>query len=292
MNLQQLSYFKQLADTGNFTKAAKVIGIAQPALSIAIKKLEQHVGLNLINRSDKNDLLTAEGKVLYQAAGRLLSHAKQVEQQLQELKDLDSGLVRFGVSAMMGSYYLPQLLLDFKQRYPNITLVLIEQGTAALEQMLLDGEVDIALIRQEQQSNQLRYVDFIEEPMMVGLPKTHPLANQPSMSLEVFCEQPLVLFREGYFLREAISRYSMDNKITLDIKMETNLIELQKSLVTNNIGITSCLAGIMISDNKLTTLPFSPEIVLKLGLAWKKNHYLSRATKVFMEFMQQNYSKK
>ena len=289
MNLQQLEYFKQLADTGNFTRAAKKIGIAQPALSIAIKNLEQRLGLNLINRSDKNDFLTAEGKVLYKSAVQLLANAQQVALQMQELKDLNSGVVRFGVSAMIGSYYFPEVLVAFKQQYPNINVQLYEQGTVALEIMLLNGEVDIALIRAEQQSSQLRYVDFIEEPMMVGMPVDHPLAACQSMTLATFCRQPLILFREGYFLREAISQYSQQHHVQLDIKMETNLIELQKSLVKNNLGITSCLSGIISDDPDLITLPFSPPIVLKLGLAWKKNHYLSNASKTFMEFIQQHY---
>ena len=289
MNLQQLEYFKQLADTGNFTRAAKKIGIAQPALSIAIKNLEQRLGLNLINRSDKNDFLTAEGKVLYRSAVQLLANAQQVARQMQELKDLNSGVVRFGVSAMIGSYYFPEVLVAFKQQYPNINVQLYEQGTVALEIMLLNGEVDIALIRAEQQSSQLRYVDFIEEPMMVGMPMDHPLAACQSMTLATFCRQPLILFREGYFLREAISQYSQQHHVQLDIKMETNLIELQKSLVKNNLGITSCLSGIISDDPDLITLPFSPPIVLNLGLAWKKNHYLSNASKTFMEFIQQHY---
>jgi len=289
MNLQRLMYFKQLADTGNFTKAAKKIGIAQPALSIAMKKLEQQLGLNLINRSDKDDLLTAEGKVLYQAAGGLLAHAKQVEQQLQELKDLNSGVVRFGISAMMGSYYFPDVLLAFKQEYPNITIQLFEQGTAALEVMLLNGEVDIALLRSEQATDQLRYVELIDEPMMVGLATNHPLAQAKSITLDIFCQQPLVLFRDGYFLREAISNHAKVKKFDLDLKMETNLIELQKSLVKNNVGITSCLAGIINETSDLTTVPFSPEIILSFGLAWKKSHYLSNATRVFVDFVKKNY---
>jgi DNA-binding transcriptional LysR family regulator len=290
MNLQQLGYFKQLADTGNFTRAAKKIGIAQPALSIAIKKLELGLGLNLINRSDKHDLLTAEGKVLYQSAVQLLANAEQVTLQMQELKDLKSGVVRFGVSAMMGSYYFPQVLAAFKQQYPNINVQLYEQGTATLETMLLNGEVDIALIRDDQQSSQLRYVDFIEEPIMAGMPADHPLANGKSITLYTFCQQPLVLFREGYYLRETISQYSQQHNLPLDIKLETNLIELQKSLVKNNLGITNCLSKIMQSDQDLVCLPFSPPIVLKLGLAWKKNHYLSNASKTFKEFIQQHYS--
>ena len=290
MNLQQLAYFKQLADTGNFTRAAKKIGIAQPALSIAIKKLEQGLGLNLINRSDKHDLLTAEGKVLYQSAVQLLANAEQVALQMQELKDLKSGVVRFGVSAMMGSYYFPQVLAAFKQQYPNINVQLYEQGTATLETMLLNGEVDIALIRDDQQSSQLRYVDFIEEPIMAGMPADHPLASDQSITLDTFCQQPLVLFREGYYLRETISQYSQQHNLPLDIKLETNLIELQKSLVKNNLGITNCLSKIMQSDQDLVCLPFSPPIVLKLGLAWKKNRYLSNASKTFKEFIQHHYS--
>jgi len=290
MNLQQLAYFKQLADTGNFTRAAKKIGIAQPALSIAIKKLELGLGLNLINRSDKHDLLTAEGKVLYQSAVQLLANAEQIALQMQELKDLKSGVVRFGVSAMMGSYYFPQVLAAFKQQYPNINVQLYEQGTATLETMLLNGEVDIALIRDDQQSSQLRYVDFIEEPIMAGMPADHPLASGQSITLDTFCQQPLVLFREGYYLRETISQYSQQHNLPLDIKLETNLIELQKSLVKNNLGITNCLSKIMQSDQDLVCLPFSPPIVLKLGLAWKKNHYLSNASKTFKEFIQQHYS--
>jgi len=289
MNLQQLGYFKQLADTGNFTRAAKKIGIAQPALSIAIKKLEEGLGLNLINRSDKHDILTAEGKVLYQSAVQLLANAEQVALQMQELKDLNSGVVRFGVSAMLGSYYFPQVLVAFKQHYPNINVQLYEQGTATLETMLLNGEVDIALIRDDQQSSQLRYVDFIEEPIMAGMPADHPLAKCQSMTLDAFCQQPLVLYREGYYLREIISRHAKQHNLPLEIKLETNLIELQKTLVKNNLGITNCLSGVMKNEADLICLPFSPPIMLKLGLAWKNNHYLSNASKTFKEFIQQYF---
>ena len=90
MNLKRLRYFCQLAELGNFTRAAQAVGIAQPALTVAIQKLEQEVGLKLINRADKNALLTAEGEVLYQLAIQLLSQAKQVELELEELKDLAS----------------------------------------------------------------------------------------------------------------------------------------------------------------------------------------------------------
>ena len=128
MNLKRLEYFCQLALWGNFTRAAVEIGIAQPALSSAIQKLEKEVGLKLINRTEKNSLLTPEGDVLYKLATQLLNQAKQVELELEELKDLERGTIRFGVSAMMGSYYFPQVLTEFKKKHPKIKIHLARRS--------------------------------------------------------------------------------------------------------------------------------------------------------------------
>tara|TARA_R110000744_G_scaffold177600_2_gene296537 strand:+ start:307 stop:1188 length:882 start_codon:yes stop_codon:yes gene_type:complete len=285
MNLKRLEYFCQLALLGNFTRAALKIGIAQPALTIAIQKLEHEVGLKLINRAEKNALLTAEGEVLYKLATELLNQAKQVELTLEDLKNLEQGTIRFGVSAMMGSYYFPKVLTEFKQKYPKIKIQLIDQGTAALEKMLQNGELDLALIRGDLENPQLRYTELINEEIVAGMSNLHPLALEQTISLEQFCQQPLVLFHEGYFLREVVSQYAKDHHLDLDIRMETNLIELQKSLVRNEVGITTCLSRILHNEQKMTSVPFEPNIEFKLSLAWKKSHSLSNASKAFMSFL-------
>jgi len=106
--------------------------------------------------------------------------------------------------------------------------------------------------------------------------------------LAEFCKQPLVLFHEDYFLREAVSQYSKKHQITLDIRMETNLIELLRSLVRNKVGITTCLSMILQDEPKITAVSFRPKIGLKLGLAWKQSHYLSNASKIFIGYLEQN----
>lgn len=285
MNLKRLEYFCQLALLGNFTRAALKIGIAQPALTIAIQKLEHEVGLKLINRAEKNALLTAEGEVLYKLATELLNQAKQVELTLEDLKNLEQGTIRFGVSAMMGSYYFPKVLTEFKQKYPKIKIQLIDQGTAALEKMLQNGELDLALIRGDLENPQLRYTELINEEIVAGMSNLHPLALEQTISLEQFCQQPLVLFHEGYFLREVVSQYAKEHHLDLDVRMETNLIELQKSLVRNEVGITTCLSRILHNEQMMTSVPFEPNIEFKLSLAWKKSHSLSNASKAFMSFL-------
>lgn len=285
MNLKRLEYFCQLALLGNFTRAAVEIGIAQPALSISIQKLEKEVGLKLINRTEKNSLLTAEGDVLFKLATQLLSQAKQVELELEELKDLERGAIRFGVSAMMGSYYFPQVLTKFKQKYPKIKIHLVDQGTAALEKMLINGELDLALVRGDLEHQQLRYTELIDEEIVAAMAVSHPLAKEQTLSLAQFCIEPLVLFHEGYFLREVVSQYANMHDLSLDIRMETNLIELQKSLVRNQVGITTCLSRILQNEQLVTSIPFKPKIALKLSLAWKKSHNLSKASKAFIEHL-------
>lgn len=285
MNLKRLEYFCQLAQLGNFTRTAQKIGIAQPALTIAIQKLEHEVGLKLINRAEKNALLTAEGEVLYKLATELLSQVGQVELALEDLKNLEQGSIRFGVSAMMGSYYFPTVLTEFKQQYPKIKIQLIDQGTAALEKMLLNGELDLALIRGDLENPQLRYTQLINEEIVAGMSNLHPLAKAETVSLEQFCQQPLVLFHQGYFLREVVSQFAKQHQVELDIRMETNLIELQKSLVRNEVGITTCLSRILQNEAQMTSIPFEPKIEFKLSLAWKKSHSLSNASKAFMKYL-------
>jgi len=285
MNLKRLEYFCHLASLGNFTKAAQRVGIAQPALTVAIQKLEQEVGLKLINRADKNALLTAEGEVLYKLATQLLSQTKQIQLELEELKDLERGTIRFGVSAMMGSYYFPKILTEFKQKYPKIKIHLVDQGTAALEEMLLNSELELALIRGDLENPQLRYNELINEEVVAGMANSNPLASEQTISLAQFCQQPLVLFHEGYFLREVVSQYSKKQQVLLDVRMETNLVELQKSLVRNEVGITTCLSRILENEHQMTSIPFEPKIEFKLSLAWKKNHYLSKASKAFMAYL-------
>jgi DNA-binding transcriptional LysR family regulator len=285
MNLKRLEYFCQLAVLGNFTRAARAVGIAQPALTVAIQKLEQEVGLKLINRADKNSLLTAEGEVLYKLGTQLLSQAEQIELELEGLKELERGTIRFGVSAMIGSYYFPKILTEFQRKYPKIKVHLVDQGTAALEKMLLNSELDLALVRGDLENPQLRYTELINEEVVAGMVSSHHLATEQTISLAQFCQQPLVLFHEGYFLREAVSQYAKKYHLSLDIRMETNLIELQKSLVRNEVGITTCLSRILENEKQMTSTPFDPKIEFKLSLAWKKNHYLSKASKVFMTYL-------
>ncbi len=287
MDVRRLRYFCELARVGNYTQAASRLKIAQPALSMAMQKLEEEVGLKLINRAERQMTLTSDGQVLLRHAERILETIRQAERELEELKGVETGVVQFGASSMLSSYYLPRVMVAFKQRYPGVRINLIEAGTASLQQMLIDGQLDMALVRTDRIAEQLRYVELLEEEIMACVPRSHPFAQRQEITLDEFCAEPLVLFRDGYFLREAISQHSQKRQQPLDIRFETNLIELLKSLVRHGTGISTGLSMILEGESELVAVPFAPRIPLYLGLGWKKNHYLSKASRAFLAFMQE-----
>jgi len=292
MDIKRLRYFCALAKIGNFTHTATHLGIAQPALSMAIKKLEEEVELKLVNRAERKMTLTSDGKVLLRHAQRILQTVGDAELELQELKGFDTGTIQFGASSMLSSYYLPKLLAQFKRRYPKVRINLIEAGTASLQQMLLEGQLDVALVRLNPSHEQIRSVELFREELVACLPDSHPLANHHSITLDTFCREPLTMFREGYFLREAVSKFSKQHHIKLDIRFETNLIELLKSMVSSGVGISTVLSGIIRPEDNLKAIPFDPKIPLHIGLGWKRNHYLSKASRAFVDFMQENLGHK
>ncbi|PKH02622.1 LysR family transcriptional regulator [Psychromonas sp. MB-3u-54] len=287
MDFKRLYYFTVLARTGNFTKAAEELGIAQSALSMSIQKLEKQLALKLVNRAERKMSITSDGQVLLKHAQKILENVKQAKIQLQELKGLKSGSINFGVPAMIGSYYLPETLALFKQRYPGIQINIHEAGTATLAKMLLDGELDLAIIRADRHHDNIRCITLAKEQIVACVPREHEFAKRENITLEEFCSQPLVLFREGYFLREAVSSYCQQHRINPDIRFETNLIELLKSLIRKQIGISTCLAIILAEDAELVTVPFNPSIPLHLGIGWKASHYLSQASQALVTFLQE-----
>ncbi|MHA7879822.1 MAG: LysR family transcriptional regulator [Saccharospirillum sp.] len=288
LNVKKLLYFSDLAATGSFSKSAKRLGIAQPALSISMRKLEEEVGLKLINRAERRMTLTSDGAVLLKYARLIMAQLEEANRELSELKGLESGVVHLGASAMLSSYLLAPKLIAFKQQYPGIRLRLTEAGTDTLEQMVINGELDLALVRHEPDHEQIRHAEKLEEQIVALLPTHHHLAQKVAISVEDFSAQPLVLFRKGYFLRESIEARARQTKRTLDIRFETNLIELMKKLVLAEVGLSTCLDMIIDNDSRLCTRPFDPPIPLNLAWGWRKNHYLSQASQAFLTFWRSN----
>jgi DNA-binding transcriptional LysR family regulator len=205
MQLQQLSYFVMVAETRHFTRAADRIGVAQPSLSQQIRALEDDLGVQLFHRLRGNISLTDAGEILLPAARRILADADTVREEIRELGDLRTGRVRIGATPSLCTGMLPVMLTAFRDAYPGIQLIIHEGGSRDLVRELTQGALDLALIIESQlgRDPELATVPLLrEELVVVSARGQRRPTRRARMRIEELKDQPLVMFRRGYDLRE------------------------------------------------------------------------------------------
>ncbi|WP_428797216.1 LysR family transcriptional regulator [Vibrio kasasachensis] len=285
MDSKHLKHFVAVAEFGHFTQAAKALHIAQPALSISIKKFEQKLEMTLFRRSERKVELTDEGKVLFKHAKRVLQQIDDAKLAMDELKGLEKGEVRLGAPSMVGSYFFPQVLMAFKSRYPKLKLTLVDAGTSSIRKMLLSGELDIGVINLEKVPDDLETEHLLHCEMVAVVGKDHPFASKSTVRFEEFFQQDLVMFKDGYFHRDYIETKAKQHQLELECSFETNLLPLILSIVRHEFAITALLELVTQHEADIIGIPFEEPVKLDLALAWRKDRYLSIAERTFIEFV-------
>jgi len=288
MDLRQLEIFVQVARRGSFTGAANALHMAQPAVSIAIKKLEQELALPLLNRGDRKVSLTPEGEVLLRHADTLLRQANNALLEMTELHQLKRGIVTIGVPGMVGSYYFPPILMAFKSRYPELKIRVVEGGTREILGSIKRGELDMGIVISSDIPSSMHSRPVLREEMVACVAVDHPLAESGTISYQRFFAEDLALFREDYFHREIINKMAEQVGLTPKVAFETNLINLIKTIVKQGFAISTLLRMVIKDEPDIVPLSFSEPIFLELSVAWQKSTYLSRANQAFVDFLLAN----
>lgn len=287
MDSKHLRHFVAVAQHGHFTRAAKALHIAQPALSISIKKLEQNLGVELFRREDRQVSLTDEGKVLFEHAKRILQQLEDAQLAIDELKGLEKGEVRLGAPSMMGSYFFPQVLMAFNSRYPKLKLTLVDAGTRDIRKMLLNGELDIGMIDDVNVPEDLDTDHLLQVEMLAVVAKEHPFAEQKSISFNAFFDNELVMFKPGYFHRDFLEEQARQCNREMRFSFETNLLPMILSIVKHEFAITALLELVTQNEKDVVGVPFESRVKINLSLAWRKDGYLSMADRTFIDFVKQ-----
>lgn len=205
--MQQLAYFLAVAQTRHFTHAAERVGVAQPTLSKQVRVLEQELGTPLFDRGRSGTTLTQAGEALLPFAARILSDAEAAARQVRELAGLQRGRLRLGATPSLTSGLLAEALGTFRHDHPDLELHVRESGSKDLVRLLLDGEIDLALLiaSQERHESALVTTPLLREDLVVVSPAAQA---SPGDVLRVadLRDRPLVMFRPGYDLRDVTLR--------------------------------------------------------------------------------------
>jgi len=240
MNVRQLRYFVQIVESGSMAKASRQLYVAQPALSQQIARLEEEVGKALLVRSSRGVVTTENGEALYHHAKFLLrqmDEAFAVAQ--QDTTDL-SGRVALGLAPTTVCRIGLPLMLRMKEKYPRLTLNVIEGLSGNLEQLARNNELDLVVLFRQGAASDLTMEPLLEEELFLILPAGSTLvpSDRESLSLKEIAEIPLILPSPGHGLRRRISVEFERNDIPLYTVAEVDSLPLLLSCVAHGLGAT------------------------------------------------------
>lgn len=204
MNLRDLSYVVAVADLGHFGRAAEQCHVSQPALSGQIRKLEDHLGISLFERTKRRVSLTPAGEDVVEKARQVLQLVGQIEDGAKSQSDPLSGELRLGLIPTIAPYLTPSLLPALHHHLPNVELTLREDMTYVLEEALLDGKIDAAILATDVSHPRLDQIRLYDEPFWIALPNKHPLTKQDEIDLSDLKNEDLLLLEDGHCLRDQV----------------------------------------------------------------------------------------
>ena len=238
MNMKQLEAFVYVAEEKNFTRAAKLLYMTQPAISFQIKALEDHLGIKLFERMEKKVYLTDGGEILYPQAKKILGAYASIKDGIVALNGLEKGRMTIGASTIPGEYLLPRLIGQFKDIYPSLHISLAIGSTAEMVHKLTEREIDIAVIGAMPDDIKFETFKLANDQLVLIAP---PNFEMSSISLENLKGQPLIVREIGSGTRRVIEEelnYTGISFKDLNIQMELGSTRAVLTAVEAGLGLS------------------------------------------------------
>ena len=287
MTLTELKYIVALARERHFGRAAEACFVSQPTLSVAIKKLEEELNVQLFERGSTEISVTPIGLQIVEQAQRVLEQSNAIKEIALHGKDPLSGPLKLGVIYTIGPYLLPALVRQIIGSAPRMPLMLTENFTVKLLESLRQGEIDAAIVADPFSDHGLVSQALYEEPFFVTVPKTHDWAQRETIESQELKQQTMLLLGSGHCFRDHVlevcpelSRFS-HNSSGIQKTFEGSSLETIRHMVASGIGITVLPALAREADDTaslLRYLPFTaPAPLRRVSLVWRKSYSRSEA---------------
>ena len=237
MEMAQLEYFVRVVQEKSFSKAAARVFRTQPAISIAIRRLEEEIGSPLLERNQRVPVLTEAGQVVYDYAQRILGLRSEVSQAIQELQSLKSGRVRVGANESTSLYLLPELILRYRELYPKVKVEISRYVSSRLPRELLDRNLDFALMAFEPVDRDLVAFPVLKDELVLIMSPKHPLANRSSVKIKDLGDEPFVAHNVNSGSRFKVIEAFATQHTPLNITLELATVETIKRFVQKRVGL-------------------------------------------------------
>ena len=258
--------------------------VSQPNITVAIKKLETELGILLFDRSQKQLSLTPEGAVFLNRIETALRCIEDAVLEVNDYKQLQKGTIKIGIPPMMGAYLFPRIFSGFQHLHQGLDVLLFEEGSMSIREKLERDELDFGIVIITNVPAMINVLPMSRSQLMVCVPEESPLAKRETIMPKDIARSDLIMMKAGSYLREILQERLRQWKITPNVVLESSQIVTIKGLVSHGVGIAFLLDFICDSTLGIKAIPLSEPIYVDIGLAWKKDRYVSKAAQAFIDF--------
>ena len=284
MELQQLKYFCSVVRYGSFTKAAEQEGIAQPTLSLQIRRLETSVGSTLFVRLARSVRLTHAGEIFYSHAKEILSRSKLAESQVRQMENGIRGPLRIGAIPTVLPYLLAPRLPEFSTLYPEVDIILTEDITTNLVDKLRAGDLDVIVVSLPLRQPDLVCSELLREPLVLVAPKGHTLCQTTPAQLDLSGER-LFLLKDGHCFRDDMLIACRRGSAEMAPVFESDHFGSIFPLVASGGGITIAPRMATIQAAGCTVMPLLREQSRRIGYARLKSSAKYKTLSAFTKWL-------
>ena len=280
MNLRDLRYLVALADHKHFGKAAAASFVSQPTLSTQIKKLEDELGVALVERAPRRVMLTPVGRDIAERARGILGAVDELRETARRTRDPEAGSVRLGLFPTLGPYLLPHVVPKLRERFPRLELLLIEEKTEVILRMLREGRLDAGVLALPLHDDHLHEELLFDEPFLLAVPRTHPLATHETIRVKDLAHESLLLLEDGHCLRDQALDVCALAGAGERTGFRATSLETLRQMVAANVGIT-LLPALAVQppvprSEAIALVPFkAPPPHRQIAMVWRKTSAMS-----------------
>lgn len=289
MDIRELEYFQMVAKVGSFTRAADKLCVSQPSITVAIKKLEEELGVILLDRNKKLVTLTKEGEIFLKRVDKILMDLNNAVLEMNEFNSMNKEVINLGIPPMSGESLMPKLMKRYKRNNKNVELIIHEFGSIDIIDLLEKDELDIGVIVLNNCSKLLEVQKIGTGEILVCLPNYHPLKNLDTIPFKMLKDETFIMVEGGNNIGKKVLEECMKNKFKPKNIYSFKVLETIKNLVANGIGVSFFIDSNIKNDEKVIFRSLEEPLHIDIAIAWKKDKFLSKYQREIIDFMKNNY---
>lgn len=284
MNIQKYLAFIKTVEYGSFTKAAEILNYSQSGISRMINDLEKEWNVSLLARNRTGVKLTSDGMKILPIAQSVCNEFNRLQEQVDEINGLESGLIRIGTFSSVATHWLPNIIKEFQKDYPNIDYELLLGDYTEIEEWIKTGRVDLGFLRLPT-TEEFETIFLEEDKLLVVLPENHPLAECDKFPVKALCDYPFMLLEKG--AKAEISEIFERNNITPNVHFTTWDDYAVMSMVEGGLGI-AILPQLILRriPYKIVAKELDVPAYRKIGIAYREKEKLPLAVKKFIDYLE------